>query len=149
MTSELFSEYLTDVFVPYIQQLRENHVFADDLCALLMDSVGAHVSERNLQLLGKNRIITFVFSAYTISLFQALDLVFFGATKHNRDSLANEPEVAAVHGQIWRLIRPYERTATSFTIRLCFRKVGLSPNTQTRPFRLGFNEEALRQNDRF
>jgi hypothetical protein len=67
-------------------------------------------------LLGENKIITLVFPAHTIDLFQALDLVFFRAMKQDKDSLANEPEVASVPGQMWKLIRAYEQTATSFTI---------------------------------
>jgi hypothetical protein len=73
----------------------------------------------------------------------------FSAMRDNEDSLANEREVASVCGQVWKFIRAHEQTATSFTIRSCFRKEGLSPNTQTRPFKLEFNKEALRQNDGF
>jgi hypothetical protein len=69
--------------------------------------------------------------------------------KKSRNSLANEPSVESVHSQFLRLIREYEQTATSFTIRSYFRKAGLSPNIQTRPFKLWFNEEALRQNGVF
>jgi hypothetical protein len=100
-------------------------------------------------LLGENRIIAFVFPAHTTNLFQVLDLVFFGAMRKNKDLLANKPEVPSVDGQSWKITRACEQTATSFTIRSCFGKVGLSPNTQTRPFKLEFNEEALRQNDGF
>jgi hypothetical protein len=81
-----------------------------------MDSVGGHVSERSLRLLGEKRIITLVFPAHTTNLFQALDFVFHSATKTNRHSLANEPAVVSVHGPIWTIIRAYEQTATSFTI---------------------------------
>jgi hypothetical protein len=68
MMEELFHEYLTNVFLPYIQELRENPVFADELGVLLMDSVGARVSERQIRLLGENRIIGLVFPAHTINL---------------------------------------------------------------------------------
>jgi hypothetical protein len=149
MTEELFHDYLTSVFIPYIQHLRENPVFAHELGVLLMDSVGAHVSERNLRLLGENKIIALVFPAHTTNLFQALDLVFFGAMKNNKNHLVDEPEAASIQGQIWKLIRAYEQTATSFTIRSCFRKAGLSPNTRNRPYRLEFDEEALRGNAGF
>jgi hypothetical protein len=91
-------------------------------------------------------IIALILPAHATNLFQVLDLVFLGAMKNNRDSLANEPEVASVTGQI---IRAYEQTATSVTIRSCLRKVGLSSNTQTRPFKLEFDKETLRQNDGF
>jgi hypothetical protein len=139
MMEELFHEYLTNVFVPYIQELRENHVFADEPGVLLMDSVGAHVSECNLRLLGENRIIARVCRVHTTLLFQALDLVLFDAMENNKGSLVDEPEVASALGQIWKFIRSYEQTATSFMIRSCFRKAELSPNTRTRPFNLECN----------
>jgi hypothetical protein len=46
---------------------------------------------------------------YITNLFQALNLVFFGAMKNKKDLLANEPEVASVHGQIWEFIRAFEQ----------------------------------------
>jgi hypothetical protein len=48
MTEELFHEYLTNVLIPYILPIRENLVFTDQLGVFLVDSVGVHVSERNL-----------------------------------------------------------------------------------------------------
>jgi hypothetical protein len=137
------------VFVPYILQLRENPVFADQLGVLLMNSVAARRSEGNLRLLGENKIIALVFPAHTTNLFQGLKLVFFGALKNNKEHLANKPDNASVHGQIWKLVRAEEQTATSFTIRSSFRKAGLSPNTQSPSFKLEFDGEALRQNDGF
>jgi hypothetical protein len=81
-----------------------------------MYSVGAHVSECHLRLLGENKIIALVFLAHTTNLFQAFDFVFFGAMKKNKDYLMDESDTASVHGQIWQFIRAYEQTATSFTI---------------------------------
>jgi hypothetical protein len=149
MTEELFHEYLTNVLLLHIQQLSEDPGLAEELGVLLVDSVGAHVSQRNSRLLGENRIIASVFPAHTIDLFQALDRVSLSAMKKNKDSHANEPAVALVHGQVWKIGRAYEQTATSFTIRLCCRKAGLSPDTQARPFKLELIEEALRRNDGF
>jgi hypothetical protein len=146
MTEELMPEYLTNVFVPYSEWLRENHVSADERDVLLIYYVGAHVSDSNFRLLGENRIITVVFPAHSIILFQAFDLIFCGAMKHNKVSLANGADVVSVQGQIWKLIRAYEQTATSFTIQSYFHKAGLSPNTQTGPLKLECNE-ALREND--
>jgi hypothetical protein len=76
VTAELFHKYPTNVPVPYIQPLRDNPVFADQLGILLMDSIGAHGSKRNLRLLEENRIIALAFAAHPIDLFQALDPVF-------------------------------------------------------------------------
>jgi hypothetical protein len=149
MTEELFHEYLLKIFIPYIIIIQYYPVFTHEFGVLLMDSFGAHISERNLRLLGEHKIIALVFPAHTTNLFQALDLVFFGAMKHTKESLMNEEDEPPIDGQLWKLLRAYEQTATSFTIRSCFRKAGLSPNTQTWPYKLQFNEEMLRQNDGF
>jgi hypothetical protein len=114
-----------------------------------MDSIPAHVSERNLRVLAEDKIIALVFRAHTANLFQALGLAFLGALKNNEEHLANGPDEAYVHGQVRKFGRAHEQTATSFTIRSSFRKAGFSPNTQSRPFKLEFDEEALRQNDGF
>jgi hypothetical protein len=133
MTDELLYRCLKNVFDSYIQQLSENPVFSDELGVLLRNSLGARVSEGSLRLLGEIRISTFLFKAHTTHFFQVPDLVSFSAMKNDNYSLANEPGAASVHGQIWKSIQAYEQTATSFTIRSCFHKARLSPNTQTRP----------------
>jgi hypothetical protein len=46
-----------------------------------MDSALAHTSPRLLHQLGDKNIIAITFSAHTMSLFQVLDIVFFGALK--------------------------------------------------------------------
>jgi hypothetical protein len=87
-----------NVFTSYIQLLRENPVFADELSDLLMESVGACASERDLQLLGENKIIACAFPVHTANLFQALGFLFW-YHENNKDLFANEPEVASVYGQ--------------------------------------------------
>jgi hypothetical protein len=67
---------------------------------LLTDFAGSQLLKRNSQLLGQNRIIDLTFPAHTTHLFQALDLIFFGAMRNNKDSLVREPEITSVHGQI-------------------------------------------------
>jgi hypothetical protein len=114
-----------------------------------MDSFRAHVSERSLRLLSKNRIMTLVFRVHIINLSQVLDLVLFDPMKNTKDSLANQPEFASVPGQMWKIMHLYEQTATWFTIRPCFRKAGLSPSAQTQPFQFQFNEEVPGQSAGF
>jgi hypothetical protein len=55
MTTGLFHDHLSTVFIPSILQAGENPVFADQLCVLMTDSVGLHVSERNSRMLGRTR----------------------------------------------------------------------------------------------
>jgi hypothetical protein len=54
-----------------------------------------------------------------------------------------------MNAQITQLIHAHEQTATSFTIRGSFKKAGITPATQARPFRLQFDEAILRENPGF
>jgi hypothetical protein len=76
MTGEIGYEYLMNMFVPSIRQRKENPVFTDEPVVLLKDSVVAPGSERDLPLLGENKIINFVFPAYATNLFPGLDFVY-------------------------------------------------------------------------
>jgi hypothetical protein len=122
MTEKLFHEYLACIFRPYVLNLRMNHIYQEAFGILFMDSFSVHISERNLGLRGDDKIIALIFLAHTINIFQALNPVFFAAMKNNKNSRMNQPKDSTVGGQIWKLIRAYEQTATSFTIRSCFRK---------------------------
>jgi hypothetical protein len=99
-----------------------------------MDSAAAHISEGNVRLLAENKIIAPVFPSHTANRFQALYFVFFGALKNNREHLGNASDNPSTHGQIWKLIRADQQTATSFTIRSSFRKapgiMGFVPGTR-------------------
>jgi hypothetical protein len=69
------------VLIPYIAKIRENRDFTSETAILLMDSAPPDRSECVLRILGENKILAAVFSAHTTNIFQALDLVFFGAMK--------------------------------------------------------------------
>jgi hypothetical protein len=66
--------------------------------------------------------------------------------KQNKDPLTNRTDDVSIHRQDWRLVRAYDQTAISFTIRSCFRKVGLSPDTQLRRFKIEFDNMISREN---
>jgi hypothetical protein len=69
-------------------------------------------------------------------LFQALDLVCFGVLKKLKASAVGEFNDDSVNAQITKLMRAYQQTATSPTIRGSFRKAGLEHDITTRPFKL-------------
>jgi hypothetical protein len=119
---ESFHEYRTTVFDQNVRDLQENPGLTDELGARFMDSVGDCVSERNLILLRKNRIIAIVFPGHTTNLFQRLDRVLFSVMKKNKDPLSNRTDDVSIHRQIWKCVRAYDQTAISFTIRSCFGK---------------------------
>ena len=77
----LFYEYVTSVFIPYVNLQRHKDEYRNAWAVLLMDSVRAHVSNRILQVLGENQIIALTFPSHTSNLFQALDLGIFDQMK--------------------------------------------------------------------
>jgi hypothetical protein len=81
INENLFFEYISQVFVPYLSNLLEKPEFANETAVFLTDSASPHVSERVMQLLSRNKIMTIVFPAHMTNIFKALDLVFFGALK--------------------------------------------------------------------
>jgi tRNA(Ser,Leu) C12 N-acetylase TAN1 len=89
------------------------------------------------------------FPARTTNLFQALDLVFFGALKKLKASATGEFDDDSVRAQVSKLIQAYEQTATSSTIRGSFRRAELEHDTTRRSFRLEVAEETLRENPGF
>jgi hypothetical protein len=149
VNEELFYEYLTEVFVPYVNSLRRAEPFSGQLAVCLMDSASPHVSERCLRYLGGNGILVVAFPAHTTNIFQALDLVFFGALKKRKAGAGGEFGDGSVEDQITKLVRAYEQTATSATIRGSFRKAGMVPDTSERPFKLVFDEARVRENEGF
>jgi hypothetical protein len=146
---ELFAEYLFTVFIPYVTCVRNRPELENEPAVLLMDSALPHTSDRVKRILGENNIIAITFPAHTTNLFQALDLVFFGALKKLKPSARGEIGDESVEGAITKLLQAYEQTATSATIRGSFRKAGLEANVTTRPFRIRVSEQKLRENPGF
>jgi hypothetical protein len=55
----------------------------------------------------------------------------------------------SVNEQITTLAQAYEQSATLIAIRASFRRAGLTPDGKSRPFRLVFDEQRLRENRGF
>jgi hypothetical protein len=114
-----------------------------------MDSTSLHVSKRVLQLLDRSTIMAIAFPAHTTNISQTLDLVFFGVLKKIKQTETGEFDERSVREQITKLPQAYEQTTTSMTIRASFQKAGLWPDSGTKPFKLQFNEESLREKPGF
>jgi hypothetical protein len=90
-----------------------------------------------------------VFPAHTTYLFQALDIVLFGALKTIKKTTHGDFGDDSVRDQVTNLLQAYEQVSTSFTIRGAFRKAGFFPDVRSKPIRLVFNEGILRENPGF
>jgi hypothetical protein len=115
----------------------------------MMGSAVPHFSERVLRLLGSNKIMVIVFHAHMTNIFQALDLVFISALEKLKQTATGELGDGSVNGQITKLVHAYEQTAISMNIRSSFRRAGVYPNIGSRPYKIRFDEEQLRNNPGF
>jgi hypothetical protein len=82
INGKLFLDYINNIFVPYLNQLRESEEFAQCEALLLMDNCSPHMGEAVIAILTREyvRVITFV--PHSTHIFQVLDLVLFGALKN-------------------------------------------------------------------
>jgi tRNA(Ser,Leu) C12 N-acetylase TAN1 len=149
ITEELFYEYISNVFIPYVLVVRNRPGFQNEMPVLLMDSAVPQTSDRVRKLSRENNILAITFPAHTTNLFQALDLVFFEVVKRLKASSVGEFDDDSIKAHITKLIQEYEQTAASSTIRGSFRKAGLEHDIMTRPFKLQVIEESLRANPGF
>jgi hypothetical protein len=149
VTEELFFQYMINIFIPYVANIRQRPEFANDPVVLFMDSALPHISERVLRLLRENKIMTVVFPTHTTNIFQAMDLVFFDALKKLKETAIEEFDDDSMNDQITELIQAYEQIATSITIRRSFKRADMYPNMVFRPFKLRIDEEMLKNILRF
>jgi hypothetical protein len=141
-----FFEYITDVLIPYVNSVQQNHDLYREYAVVLMDSAGPRVSEGVLRVLEENRIMAIVFLDHTTYVVQALDLVLFCALKTIKKTTHGDIGDDSVLDQVIKLLQAYEQVSTSFTIRGAFRKAGFFPDVRSKSIRLVFNERILREN---
>jgi hypothetical protein len=99
--------------------------------------------------LGEENTVAITFPAHTTNLFQALDLVFFGALKKLKPIAVGEFDDGSVNPQIAQLRQAYKQAATSATIRRSFRKAGMGLDVTTLPLRIRVVEQTQRENPGF
>jgi hypothetical protein len=113
----------------------------------MMNSALSHVSECVLRLLGR-KTMAIVFPVHTTNTFQAPDLVFFSALKKLKQTATSEFDDGSVNKQNTKLVHAYEQTPTSMNIRSSFRRAGIHLKIGSRPDKIRFDEEQLRNNPR-
>jgi hypothetical protein len=149
MDEPLFYEYMSQVFVPYVSLVREKIGKPAERAILLMDGMKGHCSERVLGYLREENIAAIIFPSHTTNLFQALDLCLFGVFKRRKDTTGGEFGDGSLKDQITKVLKAYEETATSFTIRGSFRRAGFKYIVTTKPYTLDFDESIVRENPGF
>jgi hypothetical protein len=68
INGQLFLEYINNIFIPYLNKLRESEEFTRCEAVLLMDNCSRHMSEAVIAVLTRERVIVITFSPHTTSL---------------------------------------------------------------------------------
>jgi hypothetical protein len=144
-----FFEYISTVFIPDVDAVQGRPGLETERAILLMDSAVPHIFARIRQDFDEKDIVAITFPAHTINLFQALDLVFFGAVKESKARAVGECDDDSAHPQITKIVQVYEQTATSSTTKGSFRKTGMLFYVAKWSFRIRIVELTLREKPDF
>ena len=143
VTKEIFSKYISSVFIPYVQKVRENPLYTDKSAALLCDNCSAHFDEKMIKLLSQNNIRLITLPPHSSHLFQPLDLVIFGVFKSEMKFVRSKYKPGTQLDRISRLLKAIERATISENNRSSFGCGGLEINTDLSPHIVVVNEQTL------
>jgi hypothetical protein len=78
-----------------------------------------------------------------------LDFSFFGLFKHLKVTADGDFDKESANNQIIKLLQTYEQTIISSNIPGSFSRAGLHLNTTSKPFKIRFVEQVVRENPDF
>jgi hypothetical protein len=107
-TRNCFFEQISNVVILYVDAVRGCSGLETGTAILLMNSAFPHTYHCILQNLNENNIIVISCPAHTTNLFQALDLVFFGALRKLKVIVVDEFDDDSVNAQITELVQADE-----------------------------------------
>lgn len=142
---EIISEYINDVFLVYIQNLRNEEKFKDKPAVLICDNCAAHFDNAMIKKLTQNNVRLITIPPHSSHLFQPLDLVTFGVFKNEIRSTTSKYENGTQLDRIARVLSAIERATTSENNRNAFYRAGLEIDTSTDPHIVIINENKLKQ----
>jgi hypothetical protein len=93
------------VFILDLSNLRRPDPFSGQVAMCLMHSASPHVSERLPRSLGHDDVLIVAVPAHTLSIFQALDLVFCSALNSLMAAAEGEFRDDSVSDEITRFVR--------------------------------------------
>ena len=133
VTIEIFSDYINEVFLPYVEQLRQNQLYAGKTTVLLCGNCSPHIDAALLQQLAMKKVRIVTFPLHSSHLFQPLDLVIFGAYKYYLKIVTTQYERGSQLDRIVRVLKSIEMATISENNRNSFLRAGLGINAQTKP----------------
>jgi hypothetical protein len=146
----IFHDYIRDVLVPKIENIRATVATPDAPAALLMDNCSTHLGEETIRLLTDANVRVPTFPPHTSGIFQMLDLVFFGVFKRAKKRIPRDPTLPLMQDHARRMLMAFESAVTSFTIRGSFGRAGIvCVMTSNQTYVIGFDETRVRESPGF
>jgi transposase len=143
--ANIFCNYLRDVMIPKIEELRETNGITNEPAVLLIDNCSAHTSTEVIELLSHHRVKVITFPPHTTGIFQMLDLVFFGVFKRFKKHLARDSSIPMMADHAMRMFRACESAGASSTVRGSFIRAGfIYVRRADGTYSLGFDEGKIR-----
>jgi hypothetical protein len=173
VNGKLFFEYIKNIFVLYLNELRDSEEFEACEAVLLMDNYSLHISDDFVAVFTRVRVRVTIFVTHITYVFQMLDVVLFDALKKHAtglEMLDEEQSIAAfllkvyhdfkqtmVEINIWELLHPLASLVTSSkchmdssSMRKSSDKVATSWSSRSaiRPWRVCRNNDESQNLDR-
>ncbi|KAH0791212.1 putative transposase [Histomonas meleagridis] len=142
---EIISEHINDVFLVYIQNLRNDLKFRDKPAVLICDNCASHFDNAVVRKLTQNNVRLVTIPPHSSHLFQPLDLVTFGVYKNEIRSTTSKYENGTQLDRIARVLSAIERATTSENNRNAFYRAGLEIDTSNDPHTVVIYENKLKQ----
>jgi hypothetical protein len=133
VTRDIFKEYLSSVFLRYVESTRESLNLRDFPAVLLCDNCSSHLDDEIMRFLASHNVKLLTFPPHTSNLFQPLDLVTFAVFKREKREIQVKLPAGSQVWQITRLMKALERATDSATNRSAFKRAGLMINPRVYP----------------
>jgi hypothetical protein len=116
VNAALFLEYNNDIFIPYLNELRESEQFHASEAVLLMENCPPHISDEVIAVLTNARVRVITFASHMTHIFQILDVVLFGALKKRASGLEMWNKESDTAAFIIRLYHDFKQTTVEANI---------------------------------
>jgi hypothetical protein len=147
--SQLFAEYISAIFLPYIDEPRPNEELAVEEAVLLTDNCSIHAQAETLQTLADYRVEAITFPPHIIHIFQCFDLNLFENFKKKMNYKLPLEIDEHTAGSIKRIFHLMKQISMEDNARSTFLQLSLQYHTGATLYLLHFDEGVLRESPEF
>jgi hypothetical protein len=149
VTREIFVEYLRAVLIPAVESNRSTAGCQNKPAILLCDNCASHCSNEVKRELAEHGILLLTYPPHTSHIFQVLDRLLFGCRKSAKKRILRDLSLGRDLNHVMRIIRAYESSTTSLTVRSSWEKTGFEFERRDGTWYLVVNEGKIRESPEF